>query len=316
MSSTDEPKFSSTLSFQRPYCSPTNFLNPDLDDLDDDDDELDEESPDSIAEVQHILRTFGSNDCSPLSIDYYDSRRYEIMYEIMNMERQFDELKNTLYEDSILVIDRKLISIQNEEAPEYQDELKKLYNEMKLHLEIAKQRRQIELQALENAMESELLSLEQTFENDKSLLSQQIHDEIEDQIEELETIKMQTQLCANILKDMFSADQQQQTSSSSTSKRRFDSSDSHRTHGKRRRVNSTGRTADKDSLAIFYQISDMHVVEDCAMIQSSLTTISDGSDNERSDNDDDDSSDTNRLVILPSVDYYQEEEIHCDQNSV
>lgn len=317
MSVNDEPKFSSIVSFQRPYSSPTNFSNPDLDDLDDDDDELDEDSPDSIAEVQHILRTFGSNDCSPLSIDYYDSRRYEIMYEIMNMERQFDELKNTLYDDSILLIDRKLISIQNEEAPEYQDELKKLYNEMKLHLEIAKQRRQIEVQALENSMESELLSLEQTFENDKILLHQQIREEIEEQIEELETIKIQTQLCAHILKDMFAVDQQKQPSSSSTSKRRFDSSDSHRTHGKKRRLNSTGRTVEKDSLAIFYQISDVNVLEDCAIIQSSLTNISDESDNDRSDNDDDDdTSDTNRLVIFPSVDYYQEEELDCDKNSI
>jgi len=50
---------------------------------------------------------------------------------------------------------------------------------MKLNLEIAKQRRHIELQALENSTQSELLSLEQTLENDKFLLYHHIREEIE-----------------------------------------------------------------------------------------------------------------------------------------
>jgi len=81
---------------------------------------------------------------------------------------------------------------------------------MKLHLEIAKQRRHIELQALENSTQSELLSLEQTLENDKFLLSHNMREEIELKIDELETLKMKTQLCANILQEMFPSEQQQQ----------------------------------------------------------------------------------------------------------
>jgi hypothetical protein len=147
----------------------TNFSNFDFDDIDDDDD-IDDECLESIADVQQILQTFGTNDNSTSSIDYFDSRRFEIMYEIMHMERQFEKLKNILYEESVLLMDRKLISIQNEEAPEYQDELKKLYDEMKLNLEIAKQRRHIEFQALENSTQSELLSLEQTLENENTFM--------------------------------------------------------------------------------------------------------------------------------------------------
>lgn len=318
MSANDEFNFTSSTSLRRSSSPPTNYSNIDLNDVDDDDDEIDEESPDCLTEVHQILRTFGSNECAQSSLDYYDSRRYEIMYEIMNMERQFDELKNTLYEDSILLIDRKLVSIQNEEAPEYQDELQKLHNETKLHLEIAKQRRQIELQALQNSYESELLSLEQTFENDKFLLSHQMHEEIEQKIDELETLKLQTQLCANILQEMFPADQ---PSSSLSSRKRFDPSDSNRTPGKKRRLNSTTKTIDKDHLAIFYQLSAVNVLEDCAIIQSSLPNISDESDSEQSsddDNDDDEEdeeeSNTNRLIILPSMDYCKEEKIDCDTN--
>ena len=311
MSVNDELNFSLSTSFRRSSSPQTNFSTAELNDLDDDDDEIDEESPDCFGEVQQILRSFGANDCAPSSIDYYDSRRYEIMYEIMNMERQFDELKNTLYEDSILLIDRKLISIQNEEAPEYQDELQKLYNEMKLRLEIAKQRRLIELQALDNSTESELLSLEQTFENDKFLLQHQTREEIEQKIEELETLKLQTQLCANILQEMYPADQQH---SSSPNKRRFDPSDFNRTSGKKRRLTSTAKTLEKDHLAIFYQLSDVNVLEDCAIIQSSLLNISDQSDSEQSDHDEEEESDINRLVILPSMDFCKEEEIDCDTN--
>jgi hypothetical protein len=265
----------------------TNFSNFDFDDIDDDDD-MDDDCLDSIADVQHILQTFGSNDNSTSSIDYFDSRRYEIMYEIMNIEKQFEKLKNILYEESILLMDRKLISIQNEEAPEYQDELKKLYDEMKLNLEIAKQRRLIEFQALENSTQSELISLEQTLENDKFLLYNTIREEIETKINELETLKMKTDLCTNILQEIFSSEQQRLQTI---------------TPNKKRRLNGAMKTNDKDNLAIFHRLSDIDVIEDWAIIQTSLqqsSTISDESDinSELSDNDDDIC-----LILMPDIDY-------------
>jgi hypothetical protein len=299
MNQNEDQIISSNTSLQRLSSSSfTNFSNTDIDDIDEDDD-IDDDCIESLDEVQNIVQTFGRGDCSISSIDYYDSRRYEIMYEIMNIEKQFEKLKNILYEESILLIDRKLISIQNEEAPEYQDELKKLYDEMKLHLEVAKQRRYIELQALENSTQSELLSLEQTLENDKFLLYHNMREEIEQNIDELETLKMKTELCTNILQEMFPSDQQQQQSHIiSPNKRRFDSSETIKSNIKKRRLNGSMKTIEKDNLAIFYQLSDINVIEDWAIIQSSLqqsTNISDESDyySERSDNDDDD--DTNKF---------------------
>ena len=156
-----------------PQTNPQYSSLPDLDDIDNDDDEGDDDCLESMDEIQNILQTFGTNDSSSLTIDYFDSRRYEIMYEIMNVEKQFEQLKNILYDESVSLIDQKLHSIQNEEAPEYQDELKKLYDEMQLRLEIAKQRRHIELESLENSYQAELLSLQQTLENDKFLLNHQ-----------------------------------------------------------------------------------------------------------------------------------------------
>jgi len=76
------------------------------------------------------------------------------------------------------------------------------------------------------------------------------------------------------------------------------------------------KTIEKDNLAIFYQLSDINVIEDWAIIQSSLqesSNISDESDNERSDNDD---GDNNCLVLIPNVDYFKEEQIDCDRNGV
>ena len=319
MTSSDDQLISSSTSITRSSSSPTiNGFNNDFDDIDDDDD-VDDDYLESFDEIQTILQTFGKNDYSSSSIDYYDSRRHEIMYEIMNIERQFDELKNTLFEESILLIDRKLISIQNEEAPEYQEELKKLYDEMKLNLEIAKQRRHIELQALENSTQSELLSLEQTLENDKFLLYNQMREEIEEKIDELETLKMKTHLCTNILQEMFPTDQQPHLQTITPNKRRFDSSEPVKSNVKKRRLNGSIKTGEKDSLAIFYQLSDVHAIEDWAIIQSSLqqsSSISDESDicSERSDNNDDDNdSDTNRLVLMPTIDYFKEEQIDCDK---
>jgi hypothetical protein len=303
-----------------PQTNPQYSNLPDLDDIDDDD-EGDDDCLDSIDEIQHILQTFGTNDSSPLTIDYFDSRRYEIMYEIMNVEKQFEQLKNILYDESISLIDHKLLSIQNEEAPEYQDELKKLYDDMQLHLEIAKQRRRIEFEALENSYQAELLSLQQTLENDKFLLNYQMHEDIQRKIDELETLKSKTQLCSNILQEMFPHNQQQLIS---PNKKRFDSPESFKENKKQRKMNffnGSIKTIDKDNLAIFYQLSDMDIVEDWAIIQSSLNESDHDNDNDNDEEDDDDDDnddvededeDTSQL----NMNSFKQEQFDYDENRV
>lgn len=307
MSSKTDQIFSSNNSLKRSASSPLmNNLTSDDENIGDNDDD----SVDSSDEIENILQTFGKNDFSTSSIDYYDSRRYEIIFELTNIEKQFDELKNLLYEESILLIDRKLIAIQNGEAPEYQDELKKLYDDMKIQLEIAKQRRQIELQALENVTQSELLSLEQTFENDKLLLYEEMRTEIEDQITELETLKQQTQLCTHILQELLS--NERHSSSISSAKRRFDSSNSMKINHKKRRLNPSMKHVDKDSLAMFYQLSDVNILEDWAIIQSSLqdsSSIDSDQSDKSSNNDEDSESEPNQLVFMSNSDYLHEEQI-------
>jgi hypothetical protein len=289
----------------------------DLDDMDNDDDEGDDDCLDSMDDIQNILQTFGTNESSPLTIDYFDSRRFEIMYEIMNVEKQFEQLKNILYDESVSLIDQKLHSIQNEEAPEYQDELKKLYDDMQLRLEIAKQRRRIEFEALENSYQAELLSLQQTLENDKFLLNHQIHEDIQRKIEELETLKSKTQLCSNILQEMFPYNQQQLIS---PNKKRFDSPESFKENKKQRKMNffnGSIKTIDKDNLAIFYQLSDIDIIEDWAVIQSSLNESDeaedeDDDDDDEDEEDDDEDEDTSQL----NMNSFKQEQYDYDENRV
>lgn len=296
---------------QGPSLSPqTNPQYPNLADLDDidDDDDGDEDCLDSIDDVQHILQMFGTSDSSALTIDYFDSRRYEIMYEIMNVEKQFEQLKNILYDESISLIDQKLLSIQNEEAPEYQDELKKLYDDMQLRLEIAKQRRHIELESLENSYQAELLSLQQTLENDKFLLHHQMHEDIQKKIDELETLKSKTQVCSNILQEMFPHNQQPLMS---PTKKRFDSPESLKENKKQRKMtnfNGSTKPMDKDNLAIFYQLSDIDIIEDWAIIQSSLNE----SDHDNDGNDDEDDD----ISLLNNMSSFKQEQFDYDENCV
>ncbi|UJR25331.1 hypothetical protein I4U23_006682 [Adineta vaga] len=274
---------------------------------DDSNPEFDDSDEDSIQEIQHILQIFGRTDCSTSSLDYYDTRRYEIMYEMMNLEKQFDQLKNIFYDQSILFLDTKLIAIENEEAPEYQHELAKLYDEMKLRLDIAKQRHEIELEALENSTQSELLSLEQTLENDKFLLYYHMKENIQNQIDEIETLKMKSELCANILQEFYPLEYQQQTIT--VNKKRTDSYDSIKPINRKKR-----RTIEKDNLAIFYQLSDINVTEDWAIIQTSLqqssSIISSNNNSDKSDSDDD----TNQLVIMTNLDTFQDKLNDSDEN--
>ena len=53
-------------------------------------------------------------------------RQYEIIYETLTVERQFEELKDIRYEQNISKIDQKAITIRNEEAHGYQNGLKKI----------------------------------------------------------------------------------------------------------------------------------------------------------------------------------------------
>jgi hypothetical protein len=295
-----------------PQANPQYSNLPDLDDIDNDDDEGDDDCLDSMDEIQNILQTFGTNDSSSLTIDYFDTRRYEIMYEIMNVEKQFEQLKNILYDESVSLIDQKLHSIQNEEAPEYQDEVKKLYDEMQLRLEIAKQRRHIELESLENSYQAELLSLQQTLENDKFLLNHQTHEDIQRKIEELETLKTKTQLCSNILQEMFPYNHQQQLIS--PNKKRFESPESLKENKKQRKMNffnGSIKTVDKDNLAIFYQLSDMDIIEDWAIIQSSLNETDDETDDDE-DEDEDDDDDPSQL----NMNSFKNEQFDYDENRV
>ncbi|CAF0748578.1 unnamed protein product [Adineta steineri] len=303
-----------------PHINPQYPNLTDLDDIDDDDEGIDDECLDSIDEIQHILQTFGTNDSSTLTIDYFDSRRYAIMYEIMNVEKQFEQLKNILYDESVSLIDQKLLSIQNEEAPEYQEELKKLYDDMQLRLEIAKQRRHIELESLENSYQAELLSLQQTLENDKFLLHHQMYEDIQRKIDELETLKSKTQLCSNILQEMFSHNQQQLIS---PNKKRFESPESLKENKKQRKTNlfnGSIKTIDKDNLAIFYQLSDIDIIEDWALIQSSLHGSNhdhnngDEDNNDIDDDDDDDDDDANNNQM--NVNCFKQEQFDYDENRV
>lgn len=308
-----------------PQNNPSFMNSTDLDDIDDDDD-VDDDCLDSVDEIQHILQTFGTSESSPLTIDYFDSRRYEIMYEIMNVERQFDQLKNILYDESVAMIDQKLQSIQNEEAPEYQDELKKLHDDMQLRLEIAKQRRQIELESLENSYQAELMSLQQTLENDKFLLYYQMQEEIQRKIEELETLKYKTKLCSTILQEMFPQDQQQQHQQQqliSPNKKRTDSPESQKPNSKENKkrklnfLNGSMKPVDKDNLAIFYQLSDMDIIEDWAIIQTSLDKHDDETTDEHDRDDADEDDDVHRLDSTHSHSQtFKHEPIPFDENRV
>ncbi|CAF1225778.1 unnamed protein product [Rotaria sordida] len=71
--------------------------------------------------------------------------------------------------------------------------LKKLYDDMQLYLEIAKQRRHIVLESLENPYQAELLNLKETLKNDKFLFYHQMHEDIYRKIDELEILKSKIQ---------------------------------------------------------------------------------------------------------------------------
>jgi len=193
---------------------------------------------------------------------------------------------------------------------------------MQIRLEIAKQRRHIELESLENSYQAELLSLQQTLENDKFLLNHQIHEDIQRKIDELETLKSKTQLCSNILQEMFPHNHQQLISPNKK-KKRFDSPESFKENKKQRKMNffnGSIKTIDKDNLAIFYQLSDMDIIEDWAVIQSSLNESDHDNDDDEDEDDnedeDDDSEDEDEDTSQLNMNSFKQEQFDYDENRV
>ncbi|CAF0765383.1 unnamed protein product [Didymodactylos carnosus] len=273
-------------------------VSADVEEIEENDDNEHEKESDIEAQfedIQHVLNKYGilitpsSDSPQPsqhLSIEYFDFLRYEIMYEILNVEKQFERLKNLLYEDSVSLIDHKVQLIQDEQAPEYEHELRKLYNEMQIRLEIAKQRRNIELQALENSSTSELLSLQQTLENDKYILKDEMKEDIERKINELESLKSKTRLCVHILQEMFPQE--------INVKRRLDSIDGSTRQSaitKKKRGSSSATTIQSNTQAVFYQLSDIDILEDWSVIKKSLSKEEEEDDDDDDEDDDDDDND-------------------------
>ena len=100
----------------------------------------------------------------------------------------------------------------------------------------------------------------------------------------------------------------------SPTKKRFESPESLKENKKQRKMNffnGSIKTVEKDNLAIFYQLSDMDIIEDWAVIQSSLNETDDDTDDDE-DEDEDDDDDPSQL----NMNSFKNEQFDYDENRV
>jgi hypothetical protein len=79
--------------------------------------------------------------------------------------------------------------------------------------------------------------------------------------------------------------------------------------------NGSIKNIDRDNLAIFYQLSDMDIIEDWALIQSTLHET-DEDDDEDDDNEEDDDDDEDEDISQMNSNTFKQEQFDYDENRV
>ncbi len=82
--------------------------------------------------------------------------------------------------------------------------------------------------------------------------------------------------------------------------------------------NGSMKNIDRDNLAIFYQLSDMDIIEDWALIQSALNESDHDDDDDEDDDDeeDDDDDDEDDDITQMNSNTFKQEQFDYDENRV
>uniref|UniRef100_A0A8D0VDP2 BRMS1 transcriptional repressor and anoikis regulator n=1 Tax=Sus scrofa TaxID=9823 RepID=A0A8D0VDP2_PIG len=116
----------------------------------------------------------------------YERRRSECVNEMLDLEKQFSELKEKLFRERLSQLRVRLEEVGAERAPEYTEPLGGLQRSLKIRIQVAGIYKGFCLDVIRNKYECELQGARQHLESEKLLLYDTLQGELQERIQRLE----------------------------------------------------------------------------------------------------------------------------------
>ncbi|MCL4126882.1 UNVERIFIED_CONTAM: hypothetical protein GTU68_021732, partial [Idotea baltica] len=115
-----------------------------------------------------------------------ERRRSEFLSDLNDLENQFSQLREQLYQERVTQVEIKLEEVKEEEASEYVIPLEELSEALQVRLEVTGILRNLRNQNVRSKHEAEIYASKQNYENEVDMLWDMIKGELEEKIRRLE----------------------------------------------------------------------------------------------------------------------------------
>lgn len=183
-----------------------------------------------------------------------ERRRGECLDEMMDLEKQFQELKEKLFRERLNQVKVKLDEVLTGKAGEYRDPLAALQNSMQIRTQVAGVYRELCLQVIKHKHECEVQGARQHLESERTLLFDAMKGELLEKIRRLEEDRQNIDLTSEWSDEL---------------------------RGKKcKRKNLLGRSEKKKKVAlvsgpfIVYMLRDIDILEDWTAIKKAKAALS------------------------------------------
>ncbi|ELK13307.1 Breast cancer metastasis-suppressor 1 like protein [Pteropus alecto] len=131
-------------------------------------------------------QTESEEESSEMDDEDYERRRSECVNEMLDLEKQFSELKEKLFRERLSQLRVRLEEVGAERAPEYTEPLGGLQRSLKIRIQVAGIYKGFCLDVIRNKYECELQGAKQHLESEKLLLYDTLQGELQERIQRLE----------------------------------------------------------------------------------------------------------------------------------
>ncbi|XP_033273075.2 breast cancer metastasis-suppressor 1 isoform X5 [Orcinus orca] len=131
-------------------------------------------------------QTESEEESSEMDDEGYERRRSECVSEMLDLEKQFSELKEKLFRERLSQLRVRLEEVGAERAPEYTEPLGGLQRSLKIRIQVAGIYKGFCLDVIRNKYECELQGAKQHLESEKLLLYDTLQGELQERIQRLE----------------------------------------------------------------------------------------------------------------------------------
>ncbi|XP_060069933.1 breast cancer metastasis-suppressor 1-like protein-A [Ylistrum balloti] len=153
----------------------------------DGEEEMEQETPDSdkSSEDESELGSMDEDE-SELDEEECERRKNEFLDDMIDLERQFTDLKEQLYKERMGQYEAKLEEVKAGRAIEYLNPLAELQDNMRIRIQVSGILKEYRKISIQNKYESEELATRQNMESEKDILFDTVKQDLEEKIRRLE----------------------------------------------------------------------------------------------------------------------------------